>query len=335
MEGAAVREEYLFIQQIREDPTDDIPRLIFADFLEEAGDEQGELIRVQVELSRVAVGDPRRAALIERERALLDEFGDRWLAPMHALGVEGASVRCFQRGLIERVRIPASRFLESGLELCQITPALHCIELTDITDVATNFAAFPLPAQITAIDFSSKRLEAEHISAMFTAGWWRHISRLDLRSNLLEDEGVLTLTEIELPALKYLSLDFNNLGPDAAAALAAWPSLGNVEHLSLSVNSLGDVGVQRLMNSAFLGSIKRLDLASNRIAARGVRHLAKATVPALRELNLRSNSIDESGMRSLVEAPFVRQLTGIDVRGNADISQLQHALPQGVVRPLT
>ena len=94
-----------FVQEIRANPKDDIPRLILADFLEEAGDPHSKLIRVQVELAKLHANDVRRIELEERETDLLNTYGDRWLAPLRKLGVEGATIRCFNKGLIERVRI--------------------------------------------------------------------------------------------------------------------------------------------------------------------------------------------------------------------------------------
>jgi uncharacterized protein (TIGR02996 family) len=85
-------------QAILDDLSDDVPRLLLADVLEEAGDPSGEFIRVQIELARLSrwpcggyycdesVGhidceDPageRRGALRRRERELLDEYGFDW-----------------------------------------------------------------------------------------------------------------------------------------------------------------------------------------------------------------------------------------------------------------
>ena len=62
---------------IRANPGDDTVRLVFADGLDEnAGSEadhaRAALIRTQIELHRMSPGDPRRAALTQREKAILD-----------------------------------------------------------------------------------------------------------------------------------------------------------------------------------------------------------------------------------------------------------------------
>ncbi|MGL4555777.1 MAG: TIGR02996 domain-containing protein, partial [Gemmataceae bacterium] len=57
-----------FLDDIRADPDDDGPRLIYADWLDEAGDEaRAEFIRLQIARARGAAGPEATA----REEALL------------------------------------------------------------------------------------------------------------------------------------------------------------------------------------------------------------------------------------------------------------------------
>src|SRR5438093_1094848 len=72
-----------FLRAIAEDPEDDAPRLVFADWLEEQGDPRGEFMRLQVHLARLPENDHRRAVLEERERELLDRHAVDWLGPLH------------------------------------------------------------------------------------------------------------------------------------------------------------------------------------------------------------------------------------------------------------
>src|SRR3954469_18795927 len=105
-----VTHEEAFLHDILRHPTDDAPRLIFADWLDDHGQPQrGEFIRTQVGLARLGPDDPWRAALQEREADLLAEHGERWRGPLLALGVRRAE---FRRGLIEEVQLeegPAGR----------------------------------------------------------------------------------------------------------------------------------------------------------------------------------------------------------------------------------
>ncbi len=80
-----------FLEAVLRDPADDTPRLVFADWLAEHGEEAyGEFIRVQCELARYRIGsisigpgmDKQIERLIElrrRERDLLSDHWPKWL----------------------------------------------------------------------------------------------------------------------------------------------------------------------------------------------------------------------------------------------------------------
>lgn len=91
-------DEDAFLDGIRAQPDDDALRLVYADWLEERGDPRAELVRVQCELARLDVRRSRRRELERRERELIGEHFDEWIAPLMDAGA--ASVR-IERGLIE------------------------------------------------------------------------------------------------------------------------------------------------------------------------------------------------------------------------------------------
>src|SRR4051794_23398773 len=83
-----------FLATIRADPGD-IPRLLFADWLEERGDPRGELLRVQCALARTDEDGPGREELERREAELLGRHGEAWLgSPPREVEVS------FERGLL-------------------------------------------------------------------------------------------------------------------------------------------------------------------------------------------------------------------------------------------
>ena len=69
-----MNEKEPFVHEILANLDDDAPRLVFADWLEERGEPpetaRAEFIRLQVERSRLAGRDARRAELAARELAL-------------------------------------------------------------------------------------------------------------------------------------------------------------------------------------------------------------------------------------------------------------------------
>src|SRR5262245_40173275 len=111
--GGAGMSDYTagFVAAVGAAPQDDTPRLIFADWLQDHGDEaRAELIRVQCELARLEAGDPRRPGLRERELRLLWDHQLRWLGPLaeHLHGWE------FHRGFLHHVCMTARAFLVQG-----------------------------------------------------------------------------------------------------------------------------------------------------------------------------------------------------------------------------
>ena len=71
-----------FLRDILENPGDDTPRLIYADWLDERGDPRGMFIRVQCALARVPDDDPCRAELMRREKSLLRLHKKTWVEPL-------------------------------------------------------------------------------------------------------------------------------------------------------------------------------------------------------------------------------------------------------------
>jgi uncharacterized protein (TIGR02996 family) len=92
-----------FLDAIRATPDDDAPRLIYADWLEETGDEdRAEFIRLQC--ARASSGE--QAELAPREQLLLDRHQHDWVNPIGALV---ASLR-WRRGFIDEVSLSGPAF---------------------------------------------------------------------------------------------------------------------------------------------------------------------------------------------------------------------------------
>src|SRR5262245_2730515 len=102
-------------QAVLDEPDEDAPRLILADWLEEHGDRHGraraELIRVQCELARWVPDLTRREALLARERDLIAAHLDDWLGELAQ-----RCVSCpLSRGLVQ-LTLYADRFLDAPAE---------------------------------------------------------------------------------------------------------------------------------------------------------------------------------------------------------------------------
>jgi uncharacterized protein (TIGR02996 family) len=93
-----------FIRMIAANPDDDAPRLIYADVLEESGDEakikRAEFIRVQIERARLEPRTPRWNELWHRDTELL-EWAKRWREELPA--IKEVSYGGYIRGFIDKV----------------------------------------------------------------------------------------------------------------------------------------------------------------------------------------------------------------------------------------
>src|SRR5262245_43577020 len=105
-----------FQRSIAEAPRDDLPRLIFADWLEENGQiERSEFIRLGIELAG-DIAKEEREKKERRSKDLLTSLDDSWLWPIgHLLSDAKPPARWkLERGFVCGLTLPAHLFLENA-----------------------------------------------------------------------------------------------------------------------------------------------------------------------------------------------------------------------------
>src|SRR5689334_11806572 len=104
-----------FLQAICDNPDDDAPRLVYADWLEERGDAaRAEFIRVQCRMAHLPPDDPHQRGLRDRVQELLRAHGDAWREELPGWARQDC---VFRRGFVEKVTGAAVGFLSSGAAL--------------------------------------------------------------------------------------------------------------------------------------------------------------------------------------------------------------------------
>src|SRR4051812_24390716 len=103
-------EQQAIIREIVARPDDDLPRLIYADWLEERGDPQGEFIRIQCALAQGGRSPEETRELRERELELLKAYRAEWVARISA-GIDWHQI---SRGLVEDVVVDCDTFFRDG-----------------------------------------------------------------------------------------------------------------------------------------------------------------------------------------------------------------------------
>src|SRR5262245_53632467 len=220
------------LSAILAEPDEDTPRLVYADWLDEVGDEiacaRAELIRVQVELARVpraeaVQSNPRVLPLLARENYLLTTHRDAWLAPLRAPGEPMSAAGAhgqFRRGFVEVVWMSAEWFMTCAPVLFSRVPARELrITTTTLGDLASVVDS-PFFTKLNTLDVSDRRL-GDQVAQIFAC--WRAVAcltTLRLRGCALTDTAAHRLAGVGFDwPLTELDLNYNSISPDGLRAL--------------------------------------------------------------------------------------------------------------------
>jgi uncharacterized protein (TIGR02996 family) len=335
------------LRAIIDDPDDDIPRLAYADWLDEHGQDspRAELIRVQVERAGLPDGDARAAKLLRREKALLKQYGAGW-CDTH-LGMAGE----LRRGFLEHVTCWPDNALEAGAELVERFPVRSLCLRADPSDrdKIRQLARQPWLARLTALRLVrgtdadglghtglKMLLESPHLTALRVlevpgCGITAEGARLLAKASHLKGLRELDLTwcrigpmgmehlagAAHLAGLTRLVLEATDLGPAGAAALAASPHLRQLRRLDLARAGIQIGGVRALAASAVLATVERLRLGRLRLGVLAAKCLGRCPhLGALRELDLNTNRLEDDGAAALADGPAPAGLTRLLLRRN-------------------
>jgi uncharacterized protein (TIGR02996 family) len=334
------------LDDIIANPDDDGPRLVYADWVEEHGqDERGEIIRVQCRLAQLPAGSAEAKRLAKREKQLLKAHGAEW-CDTH-LGMVGE----LRRGFIEHVTTWPHNFTESGGELVQNFPVRSLRLRVDAED-ADALRKLARAAHLGRVrHLSFQRATAAWVSlgdnglrALLGSPHLGGLRTLDLGRCTLTDTGVTALARSALPALEELELGGNlfttvsvealagaghlgnlrvlglagaRLRPVAGGALAASTALRRLRGLDLSGTRLGTTGVLELTRTHFLASVEVLDLGKLALSAWAARALARCScLGNVRDLELRDNRLGDAGAELLAGSDCLKGIERLGLRNN-------------------
>jgi uncharacterized protein (TIGR02996 family) len=234
-------EDVPLLQEILANPDDDLPRLVYADWLDDhggpAGEARAEFIRVQLELARLPAEDERRPELEARERRLRKRHEREWLGPLR----EDLHGWAFSRGFLAHVALEAALLLRLHEALAGAHP-IHSVRLTG----------------------TRKRGILDEVGRL---AFLNRLVSLDLSNNYLDAVSVERL--VNSPHLRNLAtLRFNDnpYGYDAIDAVADSAELGNLLVLELRRNNLTDASARVLADSPHFTQLATLDLRGNAIS---------------------------------------------------------------------
>ncbi|MBY0459274.1 MAG: TIGR02996 domain-containing protein [Gemmataceae bacterium] len=350
-----------FLRSICADPDDDTARLVFADWLQENGDEpRAEFFRIQVELARLCpdLDDPeaRRAAFdpsaymqFVKQRTMLAANRNAWLAGYPRWAVKSLWPS-FRRGLPTAVQASANDWAPGGAELRRWLPleevwlsrpsgsgfgavlaARTLAGLKRLVVGPLDDSDLRVLAGSCAIDgLDTLRFTAYAVTSSALHELMRApaLDRLTaLRADV--DAGRLVVAAVaNSPTLRNLRALRLGVGLDAedAAELLGSPNLANVTDLDLSDNPLGDEAIRVLVRSPVLKCLTVIRLSRTQLTAASGRLLAGwPGLRSVRVLDLQGNELGLAGVQALAESPHLGALRVLAVLDNVPVAH-QHTI---------
>jgi uncharacterized protein (TIGR02996 family) len=305
--------EGALLRQILDDPEDDAPRLVYADWLEDHGlPERAQFIRTQIELARLDEFDLAREDLEAAAFVLHRDHGRGWLPDLPAWARPGEPVR----GFVESVESDSKSTPRPEM----VAPLFERLPLVGLSlnlpPVLKDFLAWPLLGRLR---------ELEVCDSMSRSAWRRllgspHLGRLRVL-RLYDWAGVLELagrpesatlerlyvwasgrygsalaalaSSPHLNSLRVLSLgtDEDSRGVRLLARLLDGPLFGRLTHFELDMGvQVSDGALERL--APHLGGLRSLTVEEATLWGPGVEALAAGPLGALRELDLHNACVD-------------------------------------------
>jgi uncharacterized protein (TIGR02996 family) len=291
-----------FLHDSKENPDDDTPRLILADWLEDHGDERGLFVRLQCQRAKAEEMSVEETELLHRHRS-------GWLGHL----VEKDIRTEFRRGLIEASG-GTRKLLSKRLASLPVSEAFAWVDSLQLYDAGPGYlkqlASSAHWTLLSSLILSGTSYYADQLINPSTigrsSGDWAPLASVALLSRLTE-----------------LNLQSQDIGSDGAAVLVGLPDLSRLRFLSLRSNNLGDKGAIAFAQGRSLTGLTKLNLSSNRIRQEGFAALAQwRGLASVMSLSLDSNYPGPEGIKALAASRHLGNVTHLQLRA------VEHSLPE-------
>ena len=275
-------DEDALLNGIAADPAADLPRLVYADWLEEHGQElRAEFIRIQCEIAKLEVGPrdviDRNVNLWRRQQELLDGHMGELLegVPYRPANAQGYS-SLLRRGFVDEIEIDSWEFARQR-------PSLTLLRPVPANVIVTAEGEFYESAQICD--------EKGH----------NFVTSLRLFGPPERDGGICFDQNMEWLRLRSLFMIGHSIAFSEIMDAIRWymPALDTI---NFADNTLTDNDVIDLLNAGVLQRLSHISLIENAIGDQAAIELADrlGNSPNLKELDLRRNGITTVGQAALL-----------------------------------
>ena len=308
--------EALF-RAILDNPDDDTLRLIYADAVEEGGDERrAAFIRTQVELSQLPEYDPSwiRFRYLHRETF----FGD-WLSkelPGLPRGLEWAR-EPFRRGFPAAIRADdVAVFANHSDEIFGLAP-IDSLELSSTTlSDAMEFAENPWRNRLRSLSVTHG-LGGQTAKLLLGSTHYERLKELKIGAGLSTASTVNSIVKSRtFKQLTALSCPDSASGQTLINELIHLTEPPRLESLDIAGNRLTHEQLPQLLLAPAIGLVQNLDLSDNNLTGEALEILARVRLPHLRNLHLDRTYPSREGVRALSESAVLAGLRSLTLAGN-------------------
>jgi uncharacterized protein (TIGR02996 family) len=307
------------------DPDDDTPRLVYADWLEEHGDERwrarAAFIREQV---RVAAGQPapdRPPGWESADGLLFSHYAVWWQELPEWLRTEPhgrpTSPRAinYHRGFYNTTRLDLCQWLAGRGDPALRTP-LEVLSLYVHGDGQDQLGSVPQLGTVRSLLLYGGDEMPISVAALGQSPYAARLRTLELPWTASDETARALAGAEELHRLTGLNLRLGyRSSPAVVAVVEGGSALRELTDLSFNGEGLGDSGLRRLAEAPGLAHLRTLSIHDLTVTAEGVAALAGSPLVAgLRELRLTSCRVSDAGAAALADSPHLGGLTSLELK---------------------
>lgn len=254
------------LSAVRSQPDDDLPRLVFADWLEESGHPaeaaRAAFIRTQIDLAALPADSPEIAPLRERVLELRTHFQDEW-DQLFAEEPPNLVEVIRRRGFVDEIHGPIDQLIRHGPRMFNIAPIRTIVVQPSLLTALRTFSSrlaepFGLSSltrigsQFLGIDWLELfGNDYDRMIEFVRDGCWSSLRCLRAPGCYLDDEFVVRFVSLFphgsfAPGLQELDLSDNPITDAGANTLAAARGFDGLKRLRLANTRITDAGAERL-----------------------------------------------------------------------------------------